>query len=56
MTHWLLDTNVITELRKSNCDPAVMARTDAQAPDTLHLSRVTFAEIRFGIERARMPR
>ncbi|HRW61402.1 Twitching motility protein PilT [uncultured Defluviicoccus sp.] len=51
MRRWLLDTNVISELRKPRCDPAVKAWADAQAPDTLHLSRVTLAEIRFGIER-----
>lgn len=50
MRRWLLDTNVISELRKPRCDPAVKAWADAQAPDTLHLSRVTLAEIRFGIE------
>lgn len=51
MKRWLLDTNVLSELRKSNCEPAVKAWTDAQQPETLYLSRVTLAEIRFGIER-----
>jgi len=48
---WLLDTNVISELRKSNCDARVKAWTDSQHPASLFLSRVTIAEIRYGIER-----
>jgi hypothetical protein len=52
---WLLDTNVISELRKSRCDPAVKAWADAQTPEQLYLSRVTLAEIRFGIERVIEP-
>jgi predicted nucleic acid-binding protein len=48
---WLLDTNVISELRKSNCDSHVKAWSDSQHPTGLYLSRVTIAEIRYGIER-----
>jgi hypothetical protein len=55
VSRWLLDTNVISELRKPNCDPAVKAWADAQRPDSLYLSRVTIAEIRFGIERVADP-
>lgn len=51
MSRWLLDTNVIPELRKPKCDPAVQAWADAQPPQALYLSRLTIAEIRFGIER-----
>ncbi|MDG4575690.1 MAG: hypothetical protein P9C36_06690 [Defluviicoccus sp.] len=51
MSRRRVDANVISELRKSNCDPAAKARTDTQPPESLHLSRVTLAEIRFGIER-----
>jgi predicted nucleic acid-binding protein len=47
---WLLDTNVISELRKPRCHPSVKAWSDAQAPESLHLSTITIAEIRFGIE------
>jgi hypothetical protein len=47
---WLLDTNVISELRKPHCDTAVRRWSEAQAPELLHLSRITIAEIRFGIE------
>jgi toxin FitB len=48
---WLLDTNVISELHKPNCDEQVKAWADSQLPTSLYLSRVTIAEIRYGIER-----
>jgi toxin FitB len=51
MSGWLLDTNIISELRKSNCHPAVNQWADDQPPQTFYLSTVTLAEIRFGIER-----
>jgi predicted nucleic acid-binding protein len=48
---WLLDTNVISELRKPNCDGRVKAWAEAQLPTSLYLSRMTIAEIRHGTER-----
>jgi hypothetical protein len=51
LTGFLLDTNVISELRKARPEPAVVAFVTAQAEDNLFISEVTFAEIRFGIER-----
>ncbi|MEL6552277.1 MAG: type II toxin-antitoxin system VapC family toxin [Cyanobacteria bacterium J06621_11] len=51
MKGWLLDTNVISELRKPNCDANVKRWSDAQLPQSFYLSTVTMAEIRFGIER-----
>ncbi len=51
MSGWLLDTNVISELRKPHCDPHVRTWSNAQSPEALYLSRITLAEIRFGIER-----
>lgn len=51
MSRWLLNTCVIFELRKPRCDQAVKAWADAQSPEALYLSRVTVAEICFGIER-----
>ena len=51
MRGWLLDTNVISELRKPNCDARVKAWADSQLPSNLYLSRVTIAEIKYGIER-----
>jgi predicted nucleic acid-binding protein len=50
MRGWLLDTNVISELRKPRCDAHVKSWSGRQAPTSLFLSTVTLAEIRFGIE------
>jgi toxin FitB len=51
MKGWLLDTNIVSELRKPNCHPAVKQWSDSQPPQSFYLSTVTLAEIRFGIER-----
>lgn len=50
MTGWLLDTNVISELRRPKPDDKVTAFVRAQPLESLHVSVVTLAEIRFGIE------
>lgn len=50
MTGWLLDTNVLSELRRVKPEAKVVAFVAAQALDLLYLSTVTLAEIRFGIE------
>lgn len=50
MTDWLLDTNVLSELRKPRCDRHVKAWVDAQPPPSLFISRIALAEIRYGIE------
>ena len=50
MTGWLLDTNVLSELRRPRPAPKVAAFIAAQKLDLLYVSDVTFAEIRFGIE------
>lgn len=50
MTDWLLDTNVLSELRRPSADRNVLAFVAAQPLETLFVSDVTFAEIRFGIE------
>ena len=50
MSAWLLDTNVLSELRKPRPDRKVVAFVAAQPLDQLYVSVVTFAEIRFGIE------
>jgi len=47
---WLLDTNVLSELRKPKPEPKVVTFVAAQPLDQLYVSIVTFAEIRFGIE------
>jgi predicted nucleic acid-binding protein len=49
----LLDTNVISEPWKPVPDEAVVAWLDAQAIETLFISAITIAELRFGI--AAMP-
>lgn len=50
MTGWLLDTNVLSELRRPKADQHVVAFVAAQPLDDLFISAVTLAEIRFGIE------
>ncbi len=49
----LIDTNVISEPWKPAPNSRVLAWIDAQVIDTLFLSAVTVAELRFGI--AAMP-
>ena len=50
MTGWLLDTNVLSELRRPKPEPRVVQFVGGQSLDLLYVSVVTFAEIRFGIE------
>jgi predicted nucleic acid-binding protein len=50
VTGWLLDTNVISELRRPRPEPKVVAFIRDQPIELLYVSTVTFAEIRFGIE------
>ena len=50
MTGWLLDTNILSELRRPKPDRKVVAFVAAQPLGRLFVSAVTFAEIRFGIE------
>ena len=56
MNGWLLETNVVSELRKIRTDRRVKEWSDAQAADAFFLSTITIAEIRFGIERQTDPR
>ncbi len=55
MTGWLVDTNILSELRRPKPEPKVAAFIAAQGLDRLYVSSVTFAEIRFGIERIADP-
>ena len=55
MTGWLLDTNVISELRRPRPNARVRAFVAAQPLEQLFVSTVTFAEIRYGIERVSDP-
>jgi len=50
VTGWLLDTNILSELRRAKPEQRVVAFVAAQPLDLLHVSTVTLAEIRFGIE------
>lgn len=55
MSGFLLDTNVLSELRRPSPNPRVRAFVAAQAEDRLFVSEITFAEIRFGIEQLADP-
>jgi predicted nucleic acid-binding protein len=46
---WLLDTNVLSEIRKPRPSARVLAFVEAQPLEELFVSTVTLAEIRFGI-------
>lgn len=50
MAGWLLDTNVLSELRRPKPQRKVVAFVSAQPLDLLYVSVVTLAELRFGIE------
>ena len=50
MTGWLLDTNILSELRRPRPEPKVVEFVAAQSLESLDISSVTLAEIRFGIE------
>jgi predicted nucleic acid-binding protein len=53
---WLIDTNVVSELRKGpRCAPGVQAWATAVPRVACYLSRLSVAKIRFGIERAPDP-
>ena len=50
MSGILLDTNVVSELKKASPNRKVVAFVAGQSLDRLFLSTVTLVEIRFGIE------
>jgi toxin FitB len=50
LTSWLLDTNILSELRRPKPERRVVAFVAAQPLERLFISSVTLAEIRFGIE------
>jgi predicted nucleic acid-binding protein len=47
---WLLDTNILSEIRRLKPEPKVLAFVSLHALDELYVSAVTLAELRFGIE------
>jgi predicted nucleic acid-binding protein len=52
VTDFLLDTNVISELARPRPSPYVLSFINGTALDSLFLSEVVVAELRFGIEKA----
>jgi toxin FitB len=50
VTSWLLDTNILSELRRPKPERKVVRFIAAQTLESLYVSAVTLAEIRFGIE------
>ncbi len=50
MTGWLLDTNVLSEIRRPRPHRKVVTFVAEQPLELLYISAVTLAEIRFGIE------
>lgn len=55
MRGWLLDTNVLSELRRPQPNSQVVAFVASQPAARLYVSAVTLAEIRFGIELIKDP-
>lgn len=47
---YLVDTNVLSELRRKTPDPKVVAWMRQRRPDSLYLSVLTLGELRKGIE------
>ncbi len=47
---WLLDTNILSELRRPKPEQKVVAFVGGFPLDQIYISAVTLAEIRFGIE------
>ena len=54
MPEFLLDTNVVSELRRGKkCDPSVAAWQKSQLVESCYLSVISLMEIRLGIELAK---
>ena len=47
---WLLDTNILSEIRRLRPEPKVLRFVAGNPLDELYISSVTLAELRFGIE------
>ena len=48
---WLLDTNILSEIRRPKPEPKVLAFIAGLHLNQLYISVVTLAELRFGIQR-----
>ena len=53
MTRYLLDTNVVSELRKTRPHGAVLAWLTKLLPEQISVSAVTMAELQTGVELTR---
>lgn len=53
MTRWLLDTNFVSELRRSHPNARVLDFVERSDLDRMYLSVVVMAELRFGVLTAR---
>ena len=51
MSGYLLDTNVVSEIRRPQPEAKVLAWLDSNDPELLYLSVMTLGEIRTGIDR-----
>ena len=47
---WLLDTNILSELRRSKPQPKVLAFIESLPLDQVYVSVATLAELRYGVE------
>lgn len=47
---WLLDTNILSEIRRLKPEPKVLTFISGHLLEELYISSVTLAELRFGIE------
>lgn len=47
---WLLDTNILSEIRKPRPEPKVVTFVSGTPLNELYVSAVTLAELRFGID------
>ncbi|MEJ3403340.1 type II toxin-antitoxin system VapC family toxin [Rathayibacter sp. YIM 133350] len=48
---WLLDTNIVSELRKTNPNPGVASWAESEDPLTMYLSAVVVFELELGVLR-----
>jgi len=48
---YLLDTNIISETRKIDCEPRVKAFIDGIDPEDMYISSISIGEISFGMEK-----
>lgn len=55
MRGWLLDTNILSELRKPKPSAKVVEFVAAQPGELLFTTDITFGEIRYGIEQLKDP-